>query len=345
MNPPRWLTVREAATYAEVSPATIQRWIRERRIGALELGGARTVYRIHTEDLDKLIRRRTTGAEEDAGTVPEFDARDLLERLPVPGHFPLGDTRSITWLDLLEEQSAELAATGLIRSAAGDQPVEMDVHAVSRGVSGEPSGWQPASIHPVWMLPFDDRPIPERIDAVGRQTSLRLNADLVTISIDRNGWVFSSGRRAEATGIADLTRPSVAGEVRIASVDLDQHRTGKVATALIDGSLRPAGLITAVVESGSANEEELRRNLHLAAGVVETILRDVSDQWLDMSDVAERCGVTEPTVRRWIRQKQLAAIILGGHRAEYRVHESDLDWFIFQRSRSSSSVNRRPASS
>lgn len=44
-----------------------------------------------------------------------------------------------------------------------------------------------------------------------------------------------------------------------------------------------------------------------------------------VKEVAERLGVHEETVRRWIHRKELAAIRLGtSHKAHYRVHATDL---------------------
>ena len=54
------------------------------------------------------------------------------------------------------------------------------------------------------------------------------------------------------------------------------------------------------------------------------------EQMLTVEEVAEQLGVNLDTVRRWIRNKELAAIDLGG-RAGYRITESDLQRFINER--------------
>jgi excisionase family DNA binding protein len=51
---------------------------------------------------------------------------------------------------------------------------------------------------------------------------------------------------------------------------------------------------------------------------------------LTVEEVAERLGVNQDTVRRWIRNKELEAIDLGG-RAGYRISEAALDRFIDER--------------
>ncbi len=51
---------------------------------------------------------------------------------------------------------------------------------------------------------------------------------------------------------------------------------------------------------------------------------------MTVEEVAEQLGVNADTVRRWIRNKELAAIDLGG-RAGYRITESDLERFINDR--------------
>ena len=56
------------------------------------------------------------------------------------------------------------------------------------------------------------------------------------------------------------------------------------------------------------------------------------DRLLTVEEVAERLGVNQDTVRRWIRNQELEAIDLGG-RAGYRVTESALEKFIRNRIR------------
>ena len=52
------------------------------------------------------------------------------------------------------------------------------------------------------------------------------------------------------------------------------------------------------------------------------------DQWLTVSEVAERLRVNEVTVRRWIQRGELVALNVGGRRPEYRVRQTALDAFI-----------------
>jgi excisionase family DNA binding protein len=54
------------------------------------------------------------------------------------------------------------------------------------------------------------------------------------------------------------------------------------------------------------------------------------ERLMTVEEVAEQLGVNLDTVRRWIRNKELEAIDLGG-RAGYRITESDLERFINER--------------
>lgn len=54
------------------------------------------------------------------------------------------------------------------------------------------------------------------------------------------------------------------------------------------------------------------------------------DKLLTVEEVADQLGVNLDTVRRWIRNKELEAIDLGG-RAGYRITEADLERFIDER--------------
>lgn len=49
-----------------------------------------------------------------------------------------------------------------------------------------------------------------------------------------------------------------------------------------------------------------------------------------VGEIAERLGVTDETVRRWLREKALAGVRLG-KKAGWRVRESDLERFIRDR--------------
>ncbi len=51
------------------------------------------------------------------------------------------------------------------------------------------------------------------------------------------------------------------------------------------------------------------------------------ERWLNVQDIVSRLGVHEQTVRRWIKQGQLPAIMFG-RKGGYRVKDSDLDAFI-----------------
>lgn len=55
-----------------------------------------------------------------------------------------------------------------------------------------------------------------------------------------------------------------------------------------------------------------------------------NDKLMTVEEVAEKLGVNADTVRRWIRNNELAAIDLGG-RAGYRIAVSDLERFINER--------------
>jgi excisionase family DNA binding protein len=55
-----------------------------------------------------------------------------------------------------------------------------------------------------------------------------------------------------------------------------------------------------------------------------------SDELLDVEKVAEELGVHVDTVRKWIREKQLRAVMLG-RRGGYRIRRSDLNEFLRKR--------------
>ncbi|HEV2109066.1 MAG TPA: helix-turn-helix domain-containing protein [Thermomicrobiales bacterium] len=50
-------------------------------------------------------------------------------------------------------------------------------------------------------------------------------------------------------------------------------------------------------------------------------------QWLTVAQIAERLQVHPETVRRWLRDGQLAGRNFGG-KSGYRVRESDLEAFL-----------------
>jgi excisionase family DNA binding protein len=51
------------------------------------------------------------------------------------------------------------------------------------------------------------------------------------------------------------------------------------------------------------------------------------ERWFDVKEIVEKLGVHEQTVRRWIKQGDLPAIMFG-RKGGYRVSESDLDKFL-----------------
>ncbi len=55
------------------------------------------------------------------------------------------------------------------------------------------------------------------------------------------------------------------------------------------------------------------------------------EDWLTVPTVAERLGVSQETVRRWIRAGEIAVLDLGGPKAGYRIREADLDVFLTKR--------------
>ncbi len=289
MEIPRWLTVREAADRAAVGTATIQRWIRDGRLGALELGGARTVYRIHTTDLDELLQQRNQPEVASHPVVqPEFVVQEVVD-----------------------------AVSSLTDRTSEPMP--------------EPR-WPERAL---WQLPFSDLSVPEQVAEATHLVQRWLAADLVIVHIEATGWRLVAGD--EPDGVAEivdgLARQITTEPEPVVSTQCPEHGFGLVATARIADSRHSSGSLSACWTNAIQADEHVSRNLQFAAGVVSNIVRRRSDQWLEMSDVAERCAVNVATVRRWIRQNQLAAIVLGGERAEYRVHTSDLDWFLYQRRR------------
>ena len=64
---------------------------------------------------------------------------------------------------------------------------------------------------------------------------------------------------------------------------------------------------------------------HAAAVAAPLTPRDLHEPLLSIADVAERCGVVEKTVWRWIKRGRLVARKLGG---QWRVHPSDYLRFL-----------------
>src|SRR5262245_44993417 len=57
-----------------------------------------------------------------------------------------------------------------------------------------------------------------------------------------------------------------------------------------------------------------------------------ADELLTVEDVTRILKVHEETVRRWIRNRELPARLLGSARGGYRIRRSDLDRFIDEKS-------------
>lgn len=51
------------------------------------------------------------------------------------------------------------------------------------------------------------------------------------------------------------------------------------------------------------------------------------ERWYDVKEIVAKFGVHEQTVRRWIKQGDLPAILFG-RRGGYRVKASDLEAFL-----------------
>jgi len=59
---------------------------------------------------------------------------------------------------------------------------------------------------------------------------------------------------------------------------------------------------------------------------------DGSNELLTVEEVTRVLKVHEETVRRWIRSRELPALLLGSARGGYRVRRADLDQFIEEKS-------------
>jgi excisionase family DNA binding protein len=55
----------------------------------------------------------------------------------------------------------------------------------------------------------------------------------------------------------------------------------------------------------------------------------MSHEWLTIEEIAEELRVSEETVRRWIRTKQLKALSIG---RGYRIRRKDFEDFLDRRS-------------
>ena len=54
----------------------------------------------------------------------------------------------------------------------------------------------------------------------------------------------------------------------------------------------------------------------------------VVERYLTVHDVAAQLGVTEDTVRRWLRERRLRGFMPGGPRSGYRIRESELERLV-----------------
>jgi excisionase family DNA binding protein len=52
------------------------------------------------------------------------------------------------------------------------------------------------------------------------------------------------------------------------------------------------------------------------------------DPWLTVQDITRELKVHEESVRRWIRNGDLPAILLGSAKGGYRIRRSDFDRFL-----------------
>ena len=56
----------------------------------------------------------------------------------------------------------------------------------------------------------------------------------------------------------------------------------------------------------------------------------MDDRWLTVQQICDQLQVSDQTVRRWIKGRELPATDLGG-KAGYRIRESDLTAFLERR--------------
>lgn len=54
----------------------------------------------------------------------------------------------------------------------------------------------------------------------------------------------------------------------------------------------------------------------------------VVERYLTVHEVAAHLGVTEDTVRRWLRERRIRGFMPGGARSGYRIRESELERFV-----------------
>ena len=53
-----WLTLAQAAEYLQVSPFTLRRWIKDKKLPAKQLNGRKSQWRIKANDLEDFLKRK-----------------------------------------------------------------------------------------------------------------------------------------------------------------------------------------------------------------------------------------------------------------------------------------------
>ena len=53
-----WLTLAQAAEYLQVSPFTVLRWIKAKKLPAKQLNGRKSPWRIKANDLEDFLKRK-----------------------------------------------------------------------------------------------------------------------------------------------------------------------------------------------------------------------------------------------------------------------------------------------
>jgi excisionase family DNA binding protein len=90
-----WLTVHEVAELVQVQQETVRRWIRAGELPAVELGGPRSGYRVHREDLDHFLwQRYRTKTQDNTFVLANGGREGIAPRQPavrLNGALALGD--------------------------------------------------------------------------------------------------------------------------------------------------------------------------------------------------------------------------------------------------------------
>ncbi|HEX2281517.1 MAG TPA: helix-turn-helix domain-containing protein, partial [Thermomicrobiales bacterium] len=163
------------------------------------------------------------------------------------------------------------------------------------------------------------------------------------------GWPNDAKTRAplspSATSHAQYTLqskdPVIINDVRTdarfsMSETLRDHGIRSGISVTIPGHGKPWGVLDAhSTQVGAFSVNDLGF-LYSVANVLATAIRSSpanqpGAKWLSIRDVSDILRVKDETVRRWIRRGELPIIDLGSSRAGYRVHPSDLDYFIQER--------------